>query len=390
MRIKRFPEDFRVEEHILLPENRGAYAYYRVEKRDKLTLVVRDEMASQLKVTPSALVFPALKEAKAVTIQYASVRKRGSEEIKGNGFMAKLVQWGPRALRTRDLLGNRFTVTARDLTKDEATKLPEILLDIAARGLPNYFDDQRFSSLAEDGFIGKAILLRDAEQAVRFYLSEPMLGDGQPIREFKALVKSHWGQWGYLLHLAPRPSNYRSVITYLKDHPHDYRKAVNLIQDRLLSIYLSAYQSWIWNNILTHYLERDKPAAYSVDIVGERFPLPDPGDELDVLREVQVDLPRLTAQYEGVLHPVVDEVFAKEGLTLNDFKARILRRVYLSKGERKIWFNPTEMRIREPFADENTEGRWALKVSFSLQLGYYASLVLKAAAARIGADFQVG
>ena len=60
MRIKYKPSDFRVEEHILFPGEQGSYAYYRVEKRRVSTTQVRNEMAAQLSVTPSALVFPAL------------------------------------------------------------------------------------------------------------------------------------------------------------------------------------------------------------------------------------------------------------------------------------------------------------------------------------------
>ncbi|HNT76296.1 MAG TPA: tRNA pseudouridine(13) synthase TruD [Anaerolineae bacterium] len=388
MQIKRFPEDFQVEEDIMLPENQGAYAYYRVEKRGRPTLIVRDEMAAKLKVTPSALVFPALKDASAVTVQYASVRKHGPEEIRGSGFVAQRVQWGPRALRPRDLRGNRFTMTIRELSQPQATAMHTELRTLETQGLPNYFDDQRFGSYSNDGFIGKAILQRDAEQAVRFYLSETMLGDPQSIREFKALVKSHWGQWGYLLHLAPRPSNYRSVITYLKDHPHEYRKAVNLIQDRLLSIYLSAYQSWIWNNILAHYFDSHFPTSQWVDIIGTTFPLPQPGPALEKLQQMQIDLPRLTARYDEEVQKAADAIFEKEGLTLNDFKARILRRVYLSRGERPAWFTPADVTVGEPFADDTEYGDWAITVSFTLQSGYYAPLVLKAAAARIGAEFR--
>ena len=74
---------------------------------------------------------------------------------------------------------------------------------------------------------------------------------------------------------------------------------------------------------------------------------------------------------------------------MRDFKARILRRVYLSKGERTIWFAPTEVEVSEPVEDDRTPGRSAVSVSFTLQSGSYATLVMKTAAARIGADFRV-
>ena len=388
MRIKRAPEDFQVEELIQLPgDHGGAYAYYRVEKRDVSTLAVRDRLAARLKLTPSALVFPALKDAGAVAIQYFSVRKRGPESINDKNFTAQRVQWGPRALQPRDILGNRFTVVARDLSAQDVQTFAQVLLGLGSGGLPNYFDDQRFGSMAEGGFIGKAILMRNAEQVVRFYLEAPMLGDPADVREFKALVKSHWGQWGYLLHQAPRPSNLRSVITYLKDHPQEYGKAANLIQDRLLSIYLAAYQSWVWNHITARHLASVVSAPLMLEIVDVAFPLPESSATPEHVKALQIDLPRLTARYEAG-SVGAEAVFALEGLTLRDFKARILRRVYLAKGERPVWFAPADVAVTEPFADEYSPGRQAFSVSFTLQSGCYAPLVIKAAAAYSGIPFS--
>lgn len=389
MRIKRVPQDFRVEEEIVLPGGeRGAYAYYRVEKRNLTTLAVRDRLAARLKVTPSALVFPALKDASAEAIQYASVRKRGPEQIKERGFIAQRVKWGSRSLQPKDVLGNRFVIVVRDLAEADVSALSEALHKLEAEGLPNYFDDQRFGSLSEKGFIGKAILLRDAEQVVRFYLEEQMRGDPADVREFKSLVKSHWGQWGFLLHQAPRPSNFRSVITYLKDHPHDYGKAVNLIQDRLLSIYLSAYQSWVWNHIAARYLASFSPTSLGVEIVDVPFSLPAASAIPEAAKALEIDLPRLTARYEGAVGEAAQTVFEMEGLTLHDFKARILRRVYLARGERAVWFKPAAVEVSAPYPDDYTPGKQAVTVKFTLQSGCYATLVMKAAAAYSGLPFR--
>lgn len=389
MRIKRVPEDFRVEEKIALPGNeRGAYAYYRIEKRNLTTLKVRDRLAARLKVTPSSLVFPALKDASAEAVQYASVRKRGPDRVKDRGFTAQRVRWGPRALRPKDVLGNRFAIVARDLSEEDVPAVTSALQNLEAQGLPNYFDEQRFGSLTDKGFIGKAILLRDAEQVVRFYLEEPMRGDPANVREFKALVQTHWGQWGFLLHKAPRPSNFRSVITYLKDHPHDYRKAANLIQDRLLSIYLSAYQSWIWNRITGFYFDSFTSEPSTLEIADVDFPLPEASAVPDKAKALKIDLPRLTARYEEAVGEAAQAVFEMEELTLHDFKARILRRVYLSKGERSVWFTPTDVEVSAPYPDEYTSGRQAITVHFTLRSGSYATLVMKAAAAYCGISFR--
>ena len=105
-------------------------------------------------------------------------------------------------------------------------------------GLPDYFGRQRFGSYAPgQGFVGKKILERDVEGALRAYLSQPFRGDPPSVRAFKSLAREHWGEWELLFEAAPRPSNPRSVLTFLKDHPTDFRKALNLVTPRLLSLW---------------------------------------------------------------------------------------------------------------------------------------------------------
>lgn len=409
MRIRTLPEDFVIEEDVEFPGLKGTYAYYRVEKRGVSTVAVQEGMASQLGVTPSALAFLTHKAVRAAVVQYASVRKRGPQEIAGEGYTARRVGWGPRVLRLKDLTCNHITLVARDLSVAEAAALVGAMADLGAYGLPNYFDDARFGSRSRRDFIGKEILKRDAERVIHMYLAESLAGDPQEVREFKRLVKSHWGQWGYLLHQAPRPSNFRSVMTYLKDNPHDYRKAVNLIQDKLLAAYLAAYQAWVWNLILASYLDQSglaDAAGVAVSPSGDAhrhpadvwhailriartaFPVPKPRPAVTALCEVAIDLPRLTAHYPGDFEAAAAAAFEREGLTMRDFKARILRRVYLPKDERALAFVPQDVACTAPAVDETASGRHKVAVSFALPPGQSAPLVLKAAAALTGVQLR--
>ncbi|HPD41324.1 MAG TPA: tRNA pseudouridine(13) synthase TruD, partial [Anaerolineae bacterium] len=110
-------------------------------------------------------------------------------------------------------------------------------------------------------------------------------------------------------------------------NPQDHRKALNLIHDRLLSIYLVAFQSWIWNRILGHYLTTLGYTDPTILITGLDFPLPPALPE--ALLEMQLSMPNLTVRYPDAVLPSVEAVLGEEGMTLEDFKARILRRVYL-------------------------------------------------------------
>jgi tRNA pseudouridine13 synthase len=389
MRFKVQLTDFVVQELARLPlSHSGDFAIYQVEKRGVTTLQVQTRIAAQLHRRPVDVQAPALKDKKAVAIQYLHVRGSGPAELEGPGYRARFVGHSPRPLRPSDLTGNRFTITLRDLSPGEVGAVRKRLNEIARYGLPNYFDEQRFGSFnprpdAADRFIGKTILRRDAEGAVRTYLTQPFAGDPAPVRAFKALAGQHWGEWSYLLAKAPRPSNYRSLLTYLKDHPQGYRKALNLIPRRLLSIYLVAYQSYLWNQIASSYLahllssEGPLPILTMLDLLLPFY------HELSAtqhaaLSTLSIPLPGHRAVYaDPALAEVVRELLAVEGLGLNDLKARILQRAYLPKGKRSLLLHPADVACSAPQNDNRFPGRQALNLSFTLPSGAFATLVLK-------------
>jgi tRNA pseudouridine13 synthase len=389
MRLKVKPEDFVVEELAELPlAPRGDFALYRVEKRNVTTLQVQADIAGQLRRRSSDVQAPALKDRKSAAIQYLTVKGPGPTELEGPGYRARIVGRCRRPLRPSDLTGNRFDLVVRDLSPSETSSTGNRVREIARWGLPNYFDEQRFGSFciepdAPDRFIGKTILRRDAEGAVRAYLACVFRGDPRPVRAFKRLARQHWGQWAFLLEQAPRPSNYRSLLTYLKDHPQGYRKALNLIPRRLLSLFLVAYQSYLWNQIAAGYIEQMLPSDLrlsTLKVLDLALPvyreLPD--QHHAALGDVSVPLPSHQAVY-SCPEPkgVVDALLAVEGLALNDLKARILRRAYLPKGRRPLLLNPTEIDSEVIEIDERFPGRTAMRLSFVLPPGTYATLVLK-------------
>ncbi|MCX8068453.1 MAG: tRNA pseudouridine(13) synthase TruD [Anaerolineae bacterium] len=389
MRLKVVPEDFIVEE-VLRPlegkgegKSGGPCVLYRVQKRATTTLEVQARMARALRLPRSAVSFPALKDRDAVAVQYATVRAgalRAPARIEGPGFVAERIGSLPHPLSPADLAGNRFAITVRDLSREEAEALGQRLERAAAEGIPNYFDEQRFGSRTAAGdFPGRRILLRDAEGALRAHLAEPQAGDPPQVRVFKQEVAQHWGDWHYLLNIAPRPSNFRSVLTFLCDHPTDFRRALNLVTPRLLSLYLAAYQSRLWNRIAARYLTvlLGNPEEF-LEIAGEPLPLFS-GMASRLPAGLAVLLPHHQARYEEpLLAKIVADVLAAEGLTVSDLKPRLLERAYLSRGERALGLFPKDSEASEPLPDERFPGRWSVRLRFTLPPGSYGTLVIKA------------
>lgn len=387
MRFKVQPEDFVVEERARLPlARKGAYALYQVRKRGVTTIEVQARMATTLSIPRSAVCFPTLKDRNSVARQYASIKGTGPAALEGHGYSAQFVGRSSRPLQPRDLQGNYFTLTLRDLDSNEASRIQARLSQVERFGLPNYFDRQRFVSyIPGQGFVGKQILERDVEGALRAYLAQSFKGDPREVRAFKSLAREHWGEWKLLFEAAPRPSNLSSVLTFLKDHPADFKKALNLVMPRLLSLWLSAYQSFLWNRTAGRYLEgrlgESGVHCFSIEVVGDPLPLyrelPDP--LRDALSEVKVPLLHHRAAFEDPLVAAeVETILAEEKLTLRDFKARVLKKAYLSKGERGLLLFPQEVVWLGQEADDRFPGKRKVRLAFFLPPGSYATLVLKA------------
>ncbi len=98
------------------------------------------------------------------------------------------------------------------------------------------------------------------------------------------------------------------------------------------------------------------------------------------LRGVQVSLLHHRAVFSAPdIRAIVEEVLTVEGLELNDFKARLLKRAYLPKSSRALLVFPQEAQVQlEKAPDRN---KTDLRLSFFLPPGSYATLVLKALAA---------
>lgn len=373
MRWKVRPEDFQVEELVDLPLRPGSpYVLYRVRKQGRTTLEVQAELAARLGVPQRAVIFPALKDREAVAVQMAAVRGRGPDRIQGHGFEAVRIGEADRPLRPWDLRGNRFVVRLRELDDLEIERLPAAVAALAIRGFPNYFDDQRFGSWSpEAGFIGRPLLLGQAEEVLWIYLTVPMAGDPPGVRAFKAEARAWWGNWAAMQERAPRPSNYRSVLTFLKDHPTDWRRAVRRIPARLRALWVDAYRAWIWNRAL-RWAWISLPHL-EVEIRGERFPAPlEPPQDMEMILE----LPHRRARYESPWSEAMAAALAEEGLTLSHFRKGALLEDAPPPTRRPAWCRPRVLYLQDLQPD-----RREATLVFELPPGSYGTLLLKALAA---------
>lgn len=148
-RLRSTPEDFFVEEILgYEPDGAGEHAFLRVEKKGANTDWVARELAKFAGTSPMNVGYAGMKDRHAVTRQSFTVQLPGKADPDWSTFPHADVRVTPlgrhsRKLKRGALRGNRFVIVLREVEGDRDAAEAR-LGAIAARGVPNYFGEQRF------------------------------------------------------------------------------------------------------------------------------------------------------------------------------------------------------------------------------------------------------
>jgi tRNA pseudouridine13 synthase len=382
MKLKCQPEDFRVEELPLVSSaGPGRYTFYRLTKRNIGTIEAVDAISRRWNLAGRRVSYGGLKDRHAVTIQYLTIADGAARSMTTPHFDLEPVgrlghPYGPEHFR-----GNRFQIVLRDMTDAELERAAVEIPALGVDGLPNYFDDQRFGSVGYSGqFIGHAWLTGDHERALQLALAEPNPFDRSGTKAQKAILRGHWGQWAEAKARLERSST-RSIVTYLVDHPTDFRGAFARLKRELRTLYFSAFQSHLWNLMLARWIERSTgpDQRVAIELKAGMFPFPRglTREQAQALSDAPIPLPSSrTAPPAGPLGEVIHQVLAEFQLEWPNLRVKHLKDVFFSKGSRACLIFPDQLQLAT-FADERHPGRGGIRLSFELSKGSYATIMVK-------------
>jgi len=148
-KIRTTPDDFQVDElPAFEPSGEGEHLLLTIRKRGANTVHVAKVLARWAGLPDMAVSYAGMKDRHAVTTQRFSVHlpKRIAPDpalLASDEIEVVVSTWHNRKLQRGALAGNRFKLVLRDVQGDAAA-IDERLSLIAARGLPNWFGEQRF------------------------------------------------------------------------------------------------------------------------------------------------------------------------------------------------------------------------------------------------------
>ena len=316
--IKERPEDFVVKENPGLFGN-GVAIICILRKKNYTTRLAVDIVAKNLGT--SKIGFAGNKDKQAVTEQYISIE--GISEDKISKFShpdisLEIVGKG-NPISLGNLKGNTFLIRLRNVIGTIYSK----------EYFVNYFGEQRFSVANVD--VGRALVKKDFKKAV-------------------ALI-------------AHNNHKQTELEVRLKKNPSDYIGALTSISPSTLSLYINAYQSYLWNLCVSNIIKSSSKSSSFISISNMSFFISDYCSALDVsIPMVGFETENIPLEMQNILH--------SEGITPRDFIFPQYKQLTAPGGSRRIFAKADDVLIT-PFKED-----LIYDLQFSLPKGSYATVYI--------------
>lgn len=339
--IKQVPEDFVVEEITSLEfGDEGNYSYFLLIKRNMTTEEAVDFVSKKSGVDRKLINYAGTKDKSAVTTQLISINKKDVDikncQIEGpdRKLRLKFVGRGNQRINLGNLIGNRFEIVVRNLDSTFAFKEHYL-------GVPNYFDEQRFSKNNKD--IGKLLLKKDFKEAVKLLI----IGEGK---------------------------YEESVRNWLKENRNDYVGAIRTIPKNILSMYIHSFQSYVFNETVAAYIKSQVKKYKTVTYSLGRFIFP-----LQEVKDAKIPVIGFGTELSGYnVQDIVEKILKLEETRIEDFVIRPIPELTCEGTDRNMMVDIYDMKVSELEVDELNPGKKKVQLKFELVKGCYATIVIKA------------
>ena len=401
-KLRTKPEDFTVKEISSYPSKTkdGRFTIADVTSTNWETNLLIRELSNILHVSRNRIGFGGTKDKRAKTtrlMSFDSISVENLSKIKIKDVDIDNIYRSDRSVKIGGLIGNEFEIVVRNIEKNISSKMIEAIYSyvIEKGGFPNFYGIQRFGVIRPiTHIVGKFIVKDDFEKAVMTYIGNPVKGEDEEsysartelekTRDFSKALKSYPLNLGFE----------KAILNKLVNNSEDFVSALKELPRNLLTMFVYAYQSFLFNRILSERIKQGFPLNEAVvgDVV---LPIrKNIVEETGILvrgsnvEKVNKQISKGKAVVSGILfgsdttfsgdeigeieHRVID----KEKIDPRGFIIPDIPRISSKGSRRPILANVKNFDFKL-FDDELNDTRSALFLKFELNKGCYATSLLR-------------
>jgi len=382
-KIKVKSEDFYVKEIISLPiKDKGPYGVFILKKRGWNTVDLLKRIGKNLGIPFSNISYGGKKDRHALTEQFITIKNiKRKILVKDGNYSLHLIGFSEEPMDPRHIIGNEFKIVIRSISKEAEEFLYEPLKSIEKYGFINYFDDQRFGSFdPRQGFIGEKIIKGHYNGALKIYLTHIYPEDKKEARERKKFLFENWGNWQRCLGVAKTQME-NFAFNYLTEKPKDYLTILKKIPREDMSMFFSAYQSFLWNETVRRlliFLLSEEEIIIHKGITGDYIFFNEIDKEkFSYLMKLQIPtasskLKIPDERTEKIYNDLLNERDVKPSM----FNLKKIRQAFFKSVARDVLVKPKSFNYNIE-DDEVYENRRKITLSFFLPRGSYATMLIK-------------
>ncbi|MBN2881173.1 tRNA pseudouridine(13) synthase TruD [Candidatus Woesearchaeota archaeon] len=328
-RLKQIPEDFVVEE-IFTPitQKSGTYAIFELEKFDLSMLKAINMIKEILKC--NKIGYAGIKDKCAMTKQYISIFTQKFSLLKDHDYSflkLKYIGQSDKPISIGDHQGNKFRIVVRNIGDEKITKIEKF---------KNYFGEQRFSKNNVE--VGLDILrgnFKDACKKILFYhTTDEHFNEKFEEKRFSEISVDSVTE--------------QKMLNLLTERNTDFVAALKLIDMKILQLYISAVQSYMFNRILEN-----------------------------VNKDVKIPLVGFSSEFEdSEFEDVVFTQMNELNLSIRNFIVRQIPDLTREGDLREAYSIAKNVKISSLKNDELNPDKKKVEMSFELDKGAYATVFI--------------
>jgi tRNA pseudouridine13 synthase len=387
-KLRSVPEDFRVDEIPLEGKGgtAGPFLICRLTKTNWELQHAVKEIAKRLGISHRRIGWAGTKDRNAITRQVISIYNVTAEQVSAiylKDIVIEVVGQSNEGLALGNLQGNQFEIVIRDTeSRDLAGQVAGITATVA-EGVPNYFGLQRFGAIRPVTHkVGEWILRGDYEQAVLTYISMEFPGEPEGMRQIRSVYRETRDANAAIQSLPVQMNYERAMLHHLHTHEGDYAGALQELPPKLLSMFVSAYQSYLFNCALSRRF--DDGHTLNDPLQGDKLIFANgrtdtataaglPAVSLHIKRgrcSIALFMPgRQQPGTTSPVDPVTEALLAEAKITADDFA----RAAAFVQTKFDGAFRPIALKTEIRFAIDGNN----LRLNFTLPPGHYATTVCR-------------